>query len=72
MFGSGAFLSYTGILLCVSAESGGAYAEVADDEGCWPGVLLSSRYLSLFFVALLPLTNKNTQTGTLKTSAPIR
>lgn len=42
--------------LCVSAESGGADAEIADNEGCWPRVLLSSRYLSLFSVTLVPLT----------------
>lgn len=40
----------------MSAESGGAEAKIAGSQGCWPRVLLSSRYLSLFFVALAPLT----------------
>lgn len=33
-------------VFCVSSESGDADAKIANNEGCWPRVLLSSRYVS--------------------------
>lgn len=48
---------------CVSvcAEGSGADAEVADSQGCWPRVLVSSRYPSLLFVAVVALNKTHKQ-----------
>lgn len=48
---------------CVSvcAEGSGADAEVADSQGCWPRVLVSSRYPSLLFVTVVALNKTHKQ-----------
>lgn len=57
------------LCVCVCAEGSGADAKVADSQGCWPRVLVSSRYPSLLFVPVVAL-NKTHKRDT-KSHKPI-